>query len=235
MSNRYLIGIPGWSLGDNSFGAGKAYMQYLSNFGDVLILPMTPTIFKEIDLLVLPGGKDVLSDNYGEAPGYFNTDPDLAKEYFLRNNLQQYLDLEIPTMGICLGFQQLQVALGGSLIQNAWHDYSEKSRSERVHEVKFTPDFKPLQGELKIKDMKVNSLHHQGIDVDGLAEGLQAVVTHDGLVEAFVHESRNIAGVQWHPEELWGDAISNHLIFSLLKNGRAVKTPAGGNTAKADK
>ena len=86
-----LIGIVGWKVGDNSFGATIQYLEYLSMFGDVDILTPSHKIRKDLDLLVLPGGQDMLSSKYGNAPSYFNSNPDVMKEFFFENNLKDYI------------------------------------------------------------------------------------------------------------------------------------------------
>jgi putative glutamine amidotransferase len=220
-----LIGIVGWNVGENSFGAGKAYMEMFSRFGDVMILPPSTKTF-DLDLLVLPGGKDVLSDAYGQIPSFFNSDPDVMKEYFFRNNLQHYVQNGTPIFGICLGMQMLNVFFGGELTQTCWHPYSEKSRSELVHKCDFAKEFLPIKRALEItKDFEVNSLHHQGVRVEELGKDLKMILAHDGIVEAFTHKELKITAVQWHPEEIL-DPVSDYLITSLFENDSETVEPA---------
>jgi putative glutamine amidotransferase len=213
------IGIVGWKTGENSFGATAPYMEFLSKLGDVIVLPPTETVF-ELDLLVLPGGKDTLSYNYGQVPSFYNTDPDLMKEFFLLNNLKKYVENRTPIFGICLGFQMLNVHFGGKLVQNCWHEQSEKSRSELVHEIKFTPEYYQLRNALfekkTKKEYKVNSMHHQGVLVGELAEPLKCIAYHEEIVEVMEHTELPIAGVQYHPEEIY-DSLSSFLIQNLLE------------------
>ncbi len=70
MKNK-VIGIPGWKTGDNSFGIGVSYAEFLSQFGSVRILmPGDAEQIPELDLLVLSGGADVLPTTYGAAPSF---------------------------------------------------------------------------------------------------------------------------------------------------------------------
>ena len=117
----------------------------------------------------------------------------------------------VPLLGICRGFQEMNVAMGGSLLQqvhltpgkNDHRDPADQPPEVQYapsHEVQLQPDslLAQLAGGLRVK---VNSLHGQG--VGRLAEGLQAIAhADDGLVEAFqVKDAPGFTlGVQWHPE-----------------------------------
>jgi putative glutamine amidotransferase len=117
----------------------------------------------------------------------------------------------VPLLGICRGFQEINVALGGSLHQQVHHvdglaDHRENTElsyeeqyglSHDVHLVAGSPFAQWAGG----PTARVNSLHGQG--VNRLADGLTAMAhAPDGLVEAFgVSEAKSFAyAVQWHPE-----------------------------------
>lgn len=117
----------------------------------------------------------------------------------------------VPLLGICRGFQEINVALGGSLHQQVHHvdgmaDHRENTElsfdeqyglSHEVHMVPGTPFAQWAGG----PTARVNSLHGQG--VNRLADGLTAMAhAPDGLVEAFgVTGAQTFAyAVQWHPE-----------------------------------
>lgn len=121
------------------------------------------------------------------------------------------LQQRVPLLGICRGFQEINVALGGSLHQQVQdlpdhldHRHAMGSSYDvqysPAHTVRFAPGSAFAQwagGEV----CQVNSLHGQGID--RLAHGLRAVGhAPDGLVEAFeVEGAQTFAyAVQWHPE-----------------------------------
>lgn len=219
--NTKKIGIVGWKTGENSFGVTAPYMQYLSQYGDVMILPPTNTILKDLDLLVLPGGKDTSTIHYGQVPNFFNSDPDQMKDFFYNNNLKSYIAQKTPIFGICLGMQMLNIYFDGDLTQNVWHPISEKSRSELVHPIKYTKEYKSLMT-LNKDEKKVNSLHHQGVHVSQLGKELLCVAEHDNLVEVLEHKTLPICGVQYHPEEIF-DSLSEYLIMSLLKSTKLEK------------
>lgn len=226
--NQPKIGIVGWNVGENSFGATKPYMEFLSRYGDVYILPPSATILEDLDLLVLPGGKDTMSINYNQVPSFFNTDPDIMKEFFLLNNLGKYVANGTPIFGICLGLQMLNVHLGGDLRQHVAHPYNEnEKRYELIHKCDFTPAYSNLKKTLQLtKEFKVNSLHHQGVHITNLAPKLKAILQFEDVIEAFIHEKLPIAAVQYHPEEIY-DEVSDYLIKTLIKHGKKAGKPEG--------
>ena len=241
MSKVPKIGIVGWSTGDNSFGATKPYLQFLDYFGDVRILTPRNTIDKDLDLVVLPGGKDTLPMRYGQAPGYYNSDPDQFKEHFAAVNLPQYIEAGIPIFGICLGFQQLCVHFGLSMDQNidlGSHGYSDektKGRGELVNDLVFVNKYLPWERRLiadkKAKKIKVCSLHHQGVMKDEFTDECPLEViahTSDGIVEAMCHKELPIAGCQNHPEEDY-NPLSWSMIEKLIAKSPNLKNENKGN------
>jgi len=220
------IGIPGWSQGELSFGVAKSYLHFFKVFGDVRILTPKMGIDNDLDLIIMPGGKDTLPSNYEAVPGYFNSDPDPFKEHFAKVNLPKYIDAGIPVFGICLGFQMINVHFGGKLIQNidlGTHGYSDsENRGELVNDLTFTPKFTILETSLlknsKSKKMKCCSLHHQGVRKDELPEPLEliAYTAKDDIAEVFQHKTLPIAACQFHPEEDY-NLLARYLITNLIK------------------
>ncbi|WP_287227491.1 gamma-glutamyl-gamma-aminobutyrate hydrolase family protein [Oscillibacter sp.] len=86
---------------------------------------------------------------------------------------------------------------GGTLIQDL-PGHSQAAGRDRLHRVRTAPS--PLQ-DLFGETLVVNSAHHQA--ADRLGQGLRAVQwAIDGTVEAVIHQSLPVWGVQWHPERL---------------------------------
>lgn len=129
----------------------------------------------------------------------------------------------LPLLGLCRGFQEINVALGGSLHQAVHevpglHDHREDRAAPLAtqygpaHEVRFAPG-----GMLHLftgqERAMVNSLHGQGIE--RLAEGLvRDAEAPDGLIEAFRSEGEGfVLGVQWHPEWAFRDNAVSLAIF----------------------
>lgn len=224
MKQRPLIGIVGWSTGENSFGVTKPYLDHLSNFGDILILNPMRGIIENLDLVVLPGGSDTPSFLYGQPPSYKNSPSDQYKEWFVFNNLKQYIEAGVPIYGTCLGFQNLIVYFGGELCQDLkGHEYSEEFRGQKVHDLIFTSEYALLEASLvkkrKNKSIMTCSLHHQGaIRSEGHVPDVLNIVayTKDDVVECIEHRELPIAGMQCHVEEDY-NPLGNYLIHKLIK------------------
>lgn len=215
------IGIPAWSVGENSFGVTKPYLNFIecSQAIPVLLYPGAP-VDPSIDLLLLPGGADVDPARYKKVPKIFTGNPNVHLEYFDINLLPKYIELNIPIFGICRGHQTLNVHFGGSLIQNLLsHEYSSE-RVEIVHKVRSLHQL-PFEAV-----HEVNSMHHQAVIEP--APGFIALFQHESYkrkkedpaysdlsIEAMMHENGRIVSVQWHPEEIF-DLFSLKMVEDLL-------------------
>jgi putative glutamine amidotransferase len=160
--------------------------------------------------LVLTGGEDVDPGRYGAPPH-----PALGEVHPGRDGFETALvhaarARALPTLAICRGVQILNVALGGSLVQDIateWtnpivHD-GDWARTARVHEVDVTPGSR-LARALGTERPVVNSMHHQAVGT--VASSLATVArAPDGIVEGVEWPADDwwMVGVQWHPEELW--------------------------------
>lgn len=236
MKERPLIGIVGWKTGDNSFGVTIPYLNHLSNFGDIVVLNPMRGIISDLDLVILPGGKDSPSFLYGVPPNYANGDSDQFKEWFAHNNLDQYINAGVPIFGTCLGMQQLIIHFGGSLCQNLInHAFSNEFRGEPVHELVFTHEYMLLEAKLlarrkKDKVIKTCSLHHQGAYQENIPECFNIIATtKDKVVEVIEHKTLPIAGCQGHTEEDW-NPLGNYLIGKLLRSSPNFKNENTGNS-----
>jgi len=142
--------------------------------------------------------------------------------------LPRLLAAGVPMLGVCRGFQELNVAHGGTL-NAAVHevpgrlDHREGDHDrpiERWYDDSHPVDIVPggvLAGLTDARRVAVNSLHHQG--VEQLGQGLRVEATApDGLVEAFsVEGARAFAlAVQWHPEWRFADAPLSRDIFAAF-------------------
>ena len=185
------------------FGRSHQTANY-ENFFSRLPAAAFPTLdLKELaycDALVLPGGGDITPSFFGEEnDGSRNIDTEVdilqfqAVDYALKNSL--------PIFGICKGMQVINVAFGGTILQDMTGDQIHSHAGEdRYHDTVI------LEGsclyELYGRHTIVNSAHHQRINRCG--EGLQIIqwCTDDNCPEALIHETLPIFGVQWHPERL---------------------------------
>ncbi len=203
------IGIVGWAVSENGFGAGKSYLSWLSQFGEVEILLPSNGMKEGLDLLILPGGADVAPQSYGAVPGFYTGNTDVYKQHFYNVNLPQYIAAGVPVFGICLGFQQLCALHGGKLLQHEPYDYSGHDRTKLVD----TLTFGTKQYYKETVPYKVNSLHHQGCDhLPATCEVIARSQAGNIEVAQFAH---NIFGVQYHPEEI-NDVLAGQIIYQLL-------------------
>ena len=186
-----------------------------------------------VDGVLLPGGYSMVDPlNYQAEAAPHETKLDIARDQTSFGLIKQAIECGVPILGICRGFQEMNVAFGGSLHQKLHeHEIYQEHRENKAlsladqyadcHKVTLTPS-----GQLsKIMDaqaINVNSLHTQG--VDKLAGNLSVeAVSEDGLCEAFsVLNAKAFAmAVQWHPEWQVMDNNKNAKLFAAF--GRACK------------
>lgn len=204
------IALIGGSMGENSFGQRKSYVEFLSIFGDVFIItPSNPDVgvflADNFHLIVLPGGADVSPLNYNRKPSLWTGNSDPSLEYFDQRVLPGLFGA-VPIFGICRGLQTLNVCFGGTLYQNISHPFSTQ-RTDTAHGV-----FKNLTQ--KKPDFEVNSMHHQAISKLSPEFGVD-FYADDGTIEAVSSKKLRIVAVQWHPEEIY-DEYSQTKIWELL-------------------
>lgn len=156
---------------------------------------------READAVVLMGGEDLSPDFYGgprdyPGVGHIEAGADAAQLAVVVESLREGR----PVLGICRGNQVLNVALGGTLIQHL--PTVEHHRGYGNGETAFVESRVAVEDELVGDGVGCGPVlcsHHQAID--GLGAGLRiAARAADGVIEAVVHESAPITGVQWHPE-----------------------------------
>ena len=169
-------------------------------------------IYERLDGIFLAGGVDMDPASYGEERSDLcgRTDPprDAVELQFARWAMEDGK----PVMGVCRGMQVINVAAGGTLLQDCGeqfegaikHDYfpgAGWARDYLAHEIRVAPDTR-LRRLFGAETVMVNSMHHQGIR--RLGEGLVAsAFSPDGLLEALEGSGDAfLVGVQWHPEML---------------------------------
>lgn len=228
-----IIGITSGFVKLSNFSEGDyAHQDYITSLikaGAVpLILPIAPgpcvDQYAELcDGFLLSGGCDVNPQYFGEDPspgcGVFDTERDEAEFQLVRLAIKK----SKPVFGICRGLQVMNVALGGTLIQDIpseldhpiQHEQKVPRRqgSHRVSLEKDTQLYKVLKEQ---ESIVVNSLHHQSID--RLGDGLRtAAFSSDGIIEAIdMTDNGLLIGVQWHPESM--TAGGSELMLDLFKH-----------------
>jgi len=181
-------------------------------------------LYERLDAVLLPGGPDVDPAHYGSERHPLTVTIDDLRDKLELTVARWAVRDDLPVFGICRGHQVLNVALGGTLVQDIpdqlgsplIHDIPDGTpRSTRVHDVTIDSDSR-LAGVLGSTRLLVNSLHHQS--VEQVAPG--AVVTAkspDGVVEALEVPDRHFAlSVQWHPEDLYQDDEAMLRLFTAF-------------------
>ncbi len=167
-------------------------------------------ILDNCDGLMLSGGTDVDPKIFGEIPHTALGRVDGPRDPFEITLAREAVRRDMPVLGICRGLQVLNVAQGGTLIQdipsdveNAVTHEAGENRVEIAHEVTIQPGSR-LANLLSTTRVGVNSFHHQA--AKRLGEGLTQTATSpaDGIVEGLEMSDRTfVVAVQWHPENFW--------------------------------
>lgn len=214
---------------DRAF-AYTTYVESIRRAGAVpLVIPPQPEnaaeLVEQLDGILLAGGEDCDPAVYGESahPSVEPMDPrrqanDLSLAKLARER-------GLPTLGICLGAQVMNVAAGGTLIQDIDSQLETDIRHASVpedrarHDVAIESDTK-LAAIVGERAINVNSSHHQAIGKIG--EGLRtAAHAPDGVVEGVEDpEHPFYVGVQWHPEDMQGDRTAAKLFGAFVDAAR---------------
>jgi putative glutamine amidotransferase len=192
----------------------EAYITALTEAGllPLVLAPMDAALavasLTDIAGLLLTGGEDIDPGRFGEQPHAATGRPHAARDSYEIALARAAFEARVPTLAICRGAQVMNVALGGTLIQDIpsqaptaiAHDPGR--RSERVHRVNVVERSR-LAEAIGATAIATNSSHHQAVG-ELAADLVITAHSEDGIVEAI--EPRDPAwwmvGVQWHPEEL---------------------------------
>lgn len=221
MSPKPLIGIPAFHISPvrsrSRVALYESYINALAAGGAASVLiPLTPdddtldTIYHRLDGLFLAGGDDVNPVRYGQKPHPRTEQPDDRRDEVEIRLARRAVDAHLPLLAVCRGVQTLNVALGGTLIQDITdlrpgslrHTYGlDQPRHVPTHEVTTQPGSRVSK--IVGQRAAVNSFHHQALDrlAPGLCVTAQAT---DGVIEAIEGENGAfLLGVQWHPEDMY--------------------------------
>ncbi len=178
-----------------------------------------------LDGLFLTGAlSNVAPQAYGATLANPNSPADPARDHVALRLIREAVRVGLPVLGVCRGFQEINVALGGTLHQAVQdvpglNDHRETpdmplaAQYAPAHDIAFTPGGL-LHSATGMTGAQVNSLHGQG--VDRLAPGLAIEATSpDGLVEAFRLDDQEkfVFAAQWHPEWAFRDDPLSVVIF----------------------
>lgn len=204
------------------------------------------TLLARIDGLILTGSRSNVHPSFYDGPPHAEGTPeDEMRDNVTLPLIRAAVARGIPVLAICRGMQEMNVALGGSLHQRIQDlpgrmDHSTpmnpnpRVRTGKAHSIKIAQGGW-LHRIAQAREIKVNSLHNQG--VDRLAPGLVVEATAaDGTIEAVRSLSSPgfAIGVQWHPEyDFETDAVSRR-IFEAFGECVAGREMLGGAKTAAD-
>ncbi len=201
--------------------------------GEVRILEPLASIMDAltgVDGLLLSGGEDVDPGRYGEPPHPTVVDVESARDDFEIALLHAARARSLPVLAICRGVQLLNVAYGGTLVQDipsqvpgaiehrlAVPPHEAYALAHEIWIEKDTVLARLMSDRLRDADAcDVNSRHHQA--VRQVANGFQISATApDGVIEAIEDLAAAFCvGVQWHPENFWRTGEFRPLFEALL-------------------
>jgi putative glutamine amidotransferase len=206
------------------------YVDSLRRAGAVpVLIPPQPEnaaqVLSEIDGLLLAGGDDCDPAAYGQQrhPSVEPMDPRRQTNELALAKLAR--ERGVPTLGVCLGMQVMNVAAGGTLIQDIAStvdteiDHASEPSDRHRHDVLVEEGTK-LASIVGESELNVNSSHHQAI---GDVAGDFRVTAHapDGIVEGLEDPAHPFyLGVQWHPEDMKGETSAGKLFAAFVDAAR---------------
>jgi len=242
--NKPIVGIPcdHRIIGPHPFHAvGEKYIVAARD-GASAIPVLLPVLEKPIDIeeildtvdgILLTGSpSNVAPRHYGGPGPRDGVMQDERRDATTLPLIKRIIAHGVPLLAVCRGYQELNVAYGGTLHQHLQEvpgrfDHREDKdkpldvQYAPVHDMHLTPDG-ALEKLACTRTIKVNSLHSQGVDRVG--DGLEVEATApDGTVEGLrVRDAKAFAlGVQWHPEwRFWENDFSTALFAEF---GRALR------------
>jgi len=194
-----------------------AHVRILDAAKDVL-----PDALDECDGLLLTGGVDVDPLVYGETP-HPTVETDAIRDDYELALAKLAIERDLPLLAICRGVQVLNVAAGGTLIQDlpsqhpsaTPHSITEP-RNAIAHDVAIT-NGTCLSMLLGAPSLSVNSRHHQAVK-DTAPGFVVSAISPDGVVEAIERPASTFCvGVQWHPENFWATGQFVGLFQGLVR------------------
>jgi putative glutamine amidotransferase len=190
------------------------------------------SVLDEIHGVLMTGGGDVDPALYGEERHPATADAEPGRDEFELDLVRGALAADLPLLAICRGVQVLNVATGGTLVQDLPaagftrlpHEVPEP-KDRDCHGIQIERGTKLSQlmgrGSDPATACRVNSRHHQAINHPG--RGLVvAAKSDDGVIEAVEKpDARFCLGVQWHPENFWQSGEFAPLFEAFVAAARA--------------
>ncbi len=243
-----VIGVtPDYNAGDREDMGGKEptyflrarYAEAIEDAGGLpILLPLVTDrarqnqLLDQVDGLLITGsGSDLDPQLYGERQCVPFRQMSQRRSTLELGISKLAYHAHLPTLGICGGMQSINVALGGTLIQDIAVQHSTKiahlpsgSATKKAHGITIAPRtlLHRIVGKLKIR---VNSSHHQSVKAVP-SKLLTSALAPDGVIEAIEAPHHPfLLGVQWHPEFLYKhDPIQKKLFQTLIKAAKSFAT-----------
>lgn len=216
---------------DRRAGIHELRHEYVGSVEETGALPLVlvpgkpedaPAFLDRLDGLLLSGGSDVDPALYGRPPH-----PKLGKVIRERDDFElalcrEALQRDLPVLAICRGQQVLNVATGGTLVQDLPSDVGSMDHDPRrqrwqvAHDVRIVPGTRLFEilGRDKVS---VNSFHHQAVENLGAGLVVSARSEKDDVIEGIEMPGRRfVLGVQWHPESFLGRPDGFRPLFEAL-------------------
>jgi putative glutamine amidotransferase len=203
-----------------------------------------PDALDACDGLLLTGGPDVDPAAYGQAERHPTVELDPLRDAYELALARQALARDLPVLAICRGAQVLNVAAGGTLVQDlpsARPTSVPHAVNEPAHAIAHDVRVVPGTGLARLlapglaggEALAVNSRHHQSVDEP--APGfIVSAAAGDGTVEAIERpEARFCVGVQWHPENFWRTGEFTSLFEGLAAAARQYRASARGEESSS--
>jgi putative glutamine amidotransferase len=181
-------------------------------------------LYGRLDAVLIPGGGDVDPRHYGAEKHPLTDRIDPERDETELTVTRWAMEDDLPLFGICRGHQVMNVAMGGTLVQDipsqvdteiTHYVSKEMPRSTQGHEVRIQPASR-LAGIIGATAVAVNSYHHQSVERPAPTARVTAHAP-DGIVEALeVPDRRFILSVQWHPEDMVGDDEAMQRLFDAF-------------------
>lgn len=186
--------------------------------------------------LCLPGGWDVDPTHYGEDAHETVQPAEAARDALELQLARAAVQQDLPLLAICRGMQILNVALGGSLVQDIpthWPGATPHAVADtlttQAHAIDLAVGSHLHAAARAGMSRHVNSRHHQAVRAPGRGVRVTASAP-DGLVEGIeLPDAAFCVGVQWHPENYWATgemrALFDHFASALRHSNRRMQPP----------
>ncbi len=190
----------------------KAYSHAITAAGGIPITPLGPCMedryCEMADGLLLTGGSNIHSGRYNTP--FIDQDASYGISYH-RDNIEfdlfkAFFEAGKPIMGICRGNQLINVALGGTLVQDLMKVKGTEHSDGSSQQINAEPD--SILEKLYGKEFQANTFHRQAIDKLGAGLKITAYA-QDGIPEALEHETKPVFSVQFRPELMCKEAGTN--------------------------